>query len=225
MTYEQQMQELENLKRQITSISAIVDSKERQVAMRESQIRQGQLPNNSAQNLQYNMRNALGPMLTPGNIGDVNSVIWPFYFTTDIPDSPIGPNETFETGFSVTQEAAFVFMSFSKAVYLVEGDAPNESWTYLNPDTDLPSAPGLSFTLRDGSSSRQLFNTPMLMDHYGNPRFPTKFPRPVMLLPNQVMQIQFANANPTNLYVPFITAFGYRIRIDEAQKLLSLVYG
>ncbi|NJM09351.1 MAG: hypothetical protein HC883_00165 [Bdellovibrionaceae bacterium] len=224
MTYEQQLQELENLKRQITSISAIVDSKERQVTLRESQIRQGQFPNTSAQNLQYNMRNSLGPMLTPGNIGDINSVIWPFYFTTDIPLTPLGPNETFQTGFSVTQEAAFIFMSFTKAVYLVEGEDPNDSWTYLDPDAGQPSAPGLSFTLRDGSSSRQLFNTPMLTDHYGHPRWPTKNPRPIMLLPNQVMQIQFDNAHQSNRYVPFITAFGYRMRIDEAQKLLSLVY-
>lgn len=225
MDYNTKMAELNQLKRQVEAISSIVDSKEKQIAYKESLVRQNMLPNNSAQNLEYNMRNALGPMLTPGNIGDINTVIWPFYFSTDIPETPIAPNETFQTGFSVTQEAAFIFMSFSKTVYLVEGEIPNDSWTYLDPDQQMPSAPGLTFTLRDGSSSRQLFNTPMNVDHYGNPRFPTKFPRPVMLLPNQVMQIQFNNTDASNSYVPFITAFGYRIRIDEAQKLLSLVYG
>jgi hypothetical protein len=225
MDFETKLAELQQVQRQVEAITSIVDSKEKNIALRESKLRQGQVPNNSAQNLEYNMRNALGPMLTPGNIGDINSIIWPFYFTTDIPETPIGPNETFQTGFSVTQEAAFIFMSFSKTVYLVEGDVPLDSWTYLNPDSQLPSAPGLTFTLRDGSSSRQLFNTPVNIDHYGNPRFPTKFPRPVMLLPNQVMQIQFNNQNASNKYVPMITAFGYRIRIDAAQKLLSLVYG
>lgn len=225
MTYEQQLAELQNLQRQVSSIQQIVTAKENDISMRESHLRQGQVPNNSAQNLDYNMRNALGPMLTPGNIGDINSVIWPFYFTTDIPDAPLAVGETFQTGFSVTQEAAFIFMSFTKTVYLAEGEDPNQSWTYLDPDQGQPSAPGLFFTLRDGSSSRQLFNTPMAMDNYGNPRFPTKFPRPVMLLPNQVMQIQFTNSNASNLYVPMISAFGYRIRIDEAQKILSLVYG
>lgn len=222
-TYDEKMQQLQDLNDQVNSIAQIVSAKEADIQNRESMLRQNQAPNNSAQNLQYNMRNALGPLLTPGNINDVNAVIWPFYFTTDIPNSSVGPNETFQTGFSVTQEAAFVFMSFTKTIYLAEGDP--ESWTYLDPDTQEPSAPGLSFTLRDGSSSRQLFNSPMAMDNYGNPRFPTKFPRPVMLLPNQVMQIQFINAHATNKYVPFITAFGYRIRIDEAQKILSLVYG
>ena len=239
-TYEQKLQELQQLQRQVQGIAAIVDSKATSLKLRESQLKQGQIglngmpgrmgrgrmgDNNPAANLQSNVANSAGTMLTPGNIGDINSVIWPFYFPTEAPDTPIALNETFQTGFSVTQEAAFIFMSFVKTVYLVEGDAPNDSWTYLDPDQSNPSAPGLVFTLRDGSSSRQLFNTPMNLDHFGNPRFPTKFPRPVMLLPNQVMQIAFTNNNPTNLYVPFITAFGYRIRIDDAQKILSLVYG
>jgi hypothetical protein len=222
--YQTKMNELQALNDQVQGIADIVNSKENSLSIKESQLRQSQMPNNSAQNLQFNMKNDLSPLLTPGNIGDINSVIWPFYFTTDIPSSPVAVNETFQTGFSVTQEAAFIFMSFVKTVYLVECEQPDDSWTYLDPD-DQPSAPGLVFSLRDGSSSRQFFNTPIDIDHYGNPRFPTKFPRPVMLLPNQVMQIAFTNNHPTNLYVPFITAFGYRIRIDQAQKLLSLVYG
>lgn len=225
MDFETQMAQLDTMRKQVVAIQKIVDSKEQAISVQESKLRQGQMPNNSAQNLQFNLSNSLGPLLTPGNIGDINSVIWPFYFTTDRPDSPIDPGQTFLTGYSVTQEAAFIFMSFTKTVYLVEGEDPNESWTYLPPAPFQASAPGLVFTLRDGSSSRQLYNTPTNLDHYGSPRFPTKFPRPVMLLPNQVMQIAFTNTHASNRYVPFITAFGYRIRIDEAQKLLSLVYG
>jgi hypothetical protein len=222
-TVDQSQAQVQTLLTQIQQIQQIVNAKENDVQRRESLLRQGQVPNNSPHNLQYNMRNALGPMLTPGNIGDINSTIWPFYFTTDVPDSSLGPNQTFQTGFSVTQEAAFIFMSFTKTVYLSEGDP--EAWTYLDPDAGQPSAPDLQFTLRDGSSSRQFFNTPMNIDAYGNPRFPSKFPRPIMLLPNQVMQIQFINNHATNNYVPFITTFGYRLRVDDAQKLLSLVYG
>lgn len=224
MDYATKMKELQALNSQVQNIQAIVNSKANQIAIKESLLKQNQMPNDSAQQLEYNMANALGPLLTPGNIGDINSVIWPFYFTTDVPDSPLAANETFQTGFSVTQEAAFIMMSFTKTVYLVEGEEPDESWTWLDPSLQ-PSAPGLVFTLRDGSSSRQLFNTPINIDAYGNPKFPTKFPRPVMLLPNQVMQVAFTNTHPTNVYVPMLTAFGYRIRIDQAQKLLSLVYG
>jgi hypothetical protein len=87
------------------------------------------------------------------------------------------------------------------------------------------SCPGLQFGIRDGSSSRQFFNTPMEINHYGNPRFPTKLPRPIMFLPRQNVQIQFTNTHPTNRYLPVITGFGYRMRIEDAQNFLSLVYG
>lgn len=224
MTYEQQLAYLQKLQQSVTSLSSYLDAKAKSLSIREQQLRQGQMPNNSAQQLDYNLTKSLSPLLTPGNIGDINSVIWPYFFPTDIPDSPLAQDESFPTGFSVTQEAAFIFMSFNKVVYLVEGEDEEESWTYLDPDQGQPSAPGLTFTLRDGSSTRQLFNTPMNIDAYGHPRFVTKFPRPVMLLPNQVMQVTFTNSHPTNRYVPIITAFGYRIRIEEAQKLLSLVY-
>lgn len=223
-TYEEKMRELQSVKQQINQISSIVESKEQTISRQESLLKQRQEPNDSAQQLQFNMKNNLWPLLQPGNIGDINSVIWPFYYTTDTPDSPLAANQTFQTGFSNTQEAAFIFMSYTKTIYLVEGEEPDQSWTYLDP-ANQPSAPGLTFTFRDGSSSRQLFNVPMNMDMYANPRFPTKFPRPIMLLPNQVMQIQFSNSHPTNQYVPKISTFGYRIRIDQAQKLLSLVYG
>lgn len=218
MSYERQLQELEMLRNQVSRLAEFVEGKEGQLKQMESMISQGQAQSNSPQNLQYNLRNSLGPLMTPGNVSDLNSVIWPFYFTTEVPEESIGPNETFQTGFSVTQEAAFIMMSYTKTVYLDD----EGQWGYLNPSNS-PSAPGLQFTFRDGSSSRQLFNSPINIDLYGNPRFPTKWPRPIMLLPNQVMQVQFVNTHPTQSYVPFITAFGYRMRIEEAQKFLSLV--
>lgn len=218
MSYERQLQELEMLRNQVSRLAEFVEGKEGQLKQMESMISQGQAQSNSPQNLQYNLRNSLGPLMTPGNVSDLNSVIWPFYFTTEVPEESIGPNETFQTGFSVTQEAAFIMMSYTKSVYLDD----EGQWGYLNPSNS-PSAPGLQFTFRDGSSSRQLFNSPINIDLYGNPRFPTKWPRPIMLLPNQVMQVQFVNTHPTQSYVPFITAFGYRMRIEEAQKFLSLV--
>jgi hypothetical protein len=224
MDYYTKLAELQKVREQAQNIANIVDSKEKSLAQLESKLRQNQLPLQGPQQLEYNMRNALGPMLMPGNIGDVNSVIWPFYFNTDVPDEPIAANETFQTGFSVTQEAAFIMMSFTKVVYLSSGEDPNQSWGYLDQADSQPSAPGLTFTFRDGSSSRQFFNTPMNIDLYGNPRFPTKFPRPIMFLPNQVVQIAFTNSHPVNEYVPRISVFGYRIRIEDAQRMLSLVY-
>ena len=224
--YQDQMANLQQLQQQVVSLSSLVSSKANSIQQRETLLKQGQLPAMGVQALEKNLRRNLGPMLAPGNVGDINSVIWPYFFTTGNPidiggPGPIGPTQTFQTGFSVTQEAAFVMMSFTKTVYISNGG----SLGYLTPSDEAPSAPGLTFTITDGSSSRQFFNSPMKMDMYGNPRFPTKWPRPIMFLPNQNVQVSFANAHPVNSYVPLITAFGYRIRMEAAQSLLGLVYG
>lgn len=223
-TYEQQLQILNNLRNQVSSIKNIVDKKADTLVQREALIRQGQVPMNNARDLGRNLQRNLGPMLAPGNVGDINKIIWPFYFSTEIPENSLGQNETFQTGFSVTQEASFILMSLTKTVYIET--APNE-FIYADPNetsTAVNSCPGLQFTLRDGSSSRQFFNFPMEIGHYGNPRFPTKLPRPIMFLPNQNVQIAFTNTHPTNKYLPIITGFGYRMRVEDAQKFLSLVY-
>lgn len=225
MSYENQLKILNTLRNQVTGIKNIVDSKANTLAAKESQIRQLQAPMNNARDLERNLQRNVGPMLAPGNVGDINKIIWPFYFTTDLPAESLAQNEVFQTGFSVTQEAAFVMMSITKTVYL-END-PNE-FIYADPNDSTVaanSAPGLQFTLRDGSSSRQFYNMPMDISHYGNPRFPTKLPRPIMFLPNQNVQIAFTNTHESNLYLPSITVFGYRMRVDDAQNFLSLVYG
>ena len=225
MTYEQQLQMLNTLRNQVTNIQSIVNSKANSLSVRESQVRQSNLPSTDARSLERNLQKNLGPMLAPGNVGDINKIIWPFYFSTDIPSEALGANETFQTGFSVTQEASFVLMSLTKTVYLEV--SPGE-FIYADPNdytVAANSAPGLQFTIRDGSSSRQFFNSPMELAHYGNPRFPTKLPRPIMFLPNQNVQIAFTNTHATNRYLPVITGFGYRMRVEDAQNFLSLVYG
>lgn len=224
MSYEQELKNLVKLRNQVKDIQQIVNSKAKNLQTLESQLRQSQLPVSNARDMERNMHKNLGPLLTPGNLGDINRVIWPFFFTTDTPEESIGQNQTFQTGFSVTQEAAFILMSFTKTVYL---ETDENEFTYADPnDSSIANnlCPGLTFTLRDGSSSRQLFNTPIEMGHYGNPRFPTILPRPIMFLPNQNVQIAFTNTHPTNLYLPKITCFGYRIRVEDAQNFLGLVY-
>jgi hypothetical protein len=225
MSFEEKLAYMQKLQGQVVSLANMVGAKEKNLAEKESQIRQGQIPNNGPQDLEKNMRRNLGPMLAPGNLGDINKVIWPYYFSTEVPDAGISLDQTFQTGFSVTQEAAFIMMSFTKTVYVDNGAG---NWVYLNPNDEsniINQAPNLTFTMRDGSSSRQFYNQPMQMQNYGNPRFPTKLPRPIMLLPNQVMQVSFVNSHPSVSYVPMMTFFGYRMRIEDAQNFLSLVYG
>lgn len=221
MNFETKAQMLLKLRNQVQNLSEMLNSREKALQVKESRVKQGLLENSNVRNLETNLNNVMSPYQAPGNVGDINKTVWPFFFTTNTPSDALGQNETFQTGFSVTQEAAFIFTSFTKCVYL----ANNNSWGYLDPNTTFPNAPGLTFTLRDGSSSRQFFDRAIDLDQYGNPRFPTKFPKPVMLLPNQVMQISFFNSHPTNEYVPFITALGVRVRVEDSQRILSLIYG
>jgi len=227
--YNSKMAELQKLRSQCSSLTQFVQAKSNQLDQMESRMKQNMQRNVNARSLESNLSQTLGPMFAPGNLGDLNKIIWPYYFSTEIPSFSIGPNETFQTGFSVTQEASFIWMSFTKAVYLETPDGAGVQWTYLNPNQQTGPgvgnfAPGLTFSLRDGSSSRQFMNTPMNMGAYGNPRFPTKFPISMMLMPNQVMQVQFQNSHPENTYVPFLTSFGYRMRIEDSERFLSLVY-
>jgi len=227
MSYEEKMAAIQKLRGQVSSMANMVEAKERNLSNKESLLRQGQIPTDNPRDVEKNMMRNLGPMLAPGNLGDINKIIWPFYFTTESPGTPIAPNETFQTGFSVTQEAAFIMMSYTKVVYNAGTlAAPAAVWTYADPNTNtlINRSPGLVYTLRDGSSARQLFNSAIELGHHGNPRFPTKWPRPIMFLPNQVIQIAFTNTDPQNLYVPFITGFGYRMRVEDAQNFLSLIY-
>lgn len=226
--YDQKLADVQRLRNQTANIARIVDEKERDVRYRESISRQEQVPTTDAYSLEKNLATRLGP-LAPGNTGDINKVIWPYYFTTEdmlATEIPLAFNETFQTAFSITQEAAFVMMAWMKTVCLTQAD-PTLQWRVLNPNDEtslLDSAPGLQFVFRDASSSRQYNNLPANIAAYGNPRFPTKLPRPIILLPNQVMQVQFTNTHPTNTYIPKMTAFGYRIRIEDAQQILGLVY-
>jgi len=54
------------------------------------------------------------------------------------------------------------------------------------------------------------------MDALGSPQFPTVLPSPQMILPNANIQVNFS-LGPTYdaVYVPFVTFFGYRMRIDQ----------
>lgn len=224
MSYEQKCLELRAKRERYDKIKDIVISKEKNLKMLESQLRQGQLMTEDARDLERNLFKNLGP-LAPGNVGEINRVIWPFWFTTDLPNNEgIALDESFQTQFSVTLEASFIIMAIAKTVYQTNV----EPWNYLDPNEDglLGRAPGLSFTLRDSSSQRQFFgNEPVAMGHIGNPRFPTVLPRPMLLLPNQMMEIQFMNDHASNVYFPTLSFFGYRLRLENAQQILSTVSG
>jgi hypothetical protein len=176
---------------------------------------------NSAKGLEQVVDEVIPNGLIPGNVGAINRIIWPFWFTFSAPELP--PNVTSQGFTTITQEAAFVWMAYTKSVFTVNAGV----YTYVDPEQAGAngSTYGLKFSVRDSQSTRVFHNTPLDMDMIGSPQYPSVLPTPMMFLPNSNIEITYANENATTTYVPFITFFGYRIRIDNAQDLLSTVVG
>jgi hypothetical protein len=159
----------------------------------------------------------------PGNIGDINQVIWPFMFLFESPD--IAPGQSLTTSFSVSQEAGFLWRSTSAQVFRKTGP----DYSYIDPflaDESINSANGLVFGFKDAQSSRE-FNGRALQDisTLGNANFPSVYPSTIFLLPNQTMQIILSNQNATETFKGFVTVTGYRVRVPNAQQILSTVTG
>lgn len=185
-------------------------------------LRQGLLPTSKASNVKTNLGNALPPEMRPGNIGELNKVIWPFYFPCS--RVTLAPGQSMRGSFTVTQEAAFVMTSLTKVVHrTVEGLT-----SYIDPrnfNTEVGGANDLVFTMRDASSSRNFNSLPMELDHIGDPWNPSPFPTPMLVRENGTIEFQFTNNSLDQTYSAVITAFGYRVRIAQFEKLLSQVTG
>lgn len=185
--------------------------------------RQGLVKQTGASSLKQNLDRSLPQNMRPGNVGSINRVFWPFWFTFTAPT--LTPNSASQGFTTITQEAAFVLMSYSKAVY--KKTAGPTQYTYIDPND--PSASGavdgLKFTLKDSSSTRVFHNSPIEIDQIGHPEFPSVLPTPILFLPNATIEITYNNDHPTDTFVPFVTLFGYRVRIEDAQALLGTVVG
>jgi hypothetical protein len=197
----------------------------RNIRMRQEMMRQQNArPINNARDLNNHMK-SLPPSMRPGNVGAINDVIWPFWFTGTAPE--MAPNTSATSFTTITQEAAFVMMAYTKAVYLRSGAPGSYVYTFVDSldESAAGQADGLSFTIKDSGSTRTFHNKPLEIDQVGGGEFPSVLPTPIMFLPNSNIEIAYQNNHAANTYVPFITFFGYRVRVDEAQKLLSTVTG
>ena len=162
-----------------------------------------------------------------GSIGDLGKVIWPFWFTFTSPQ--LAPNTGSNAFVTTTLEAAFVLMKMTQVVFTrVANVAPNYTYNAINTNSAneaLNSAHDLQMSLRDAQSSRVFFGTAQEIGFIGNGQFPTIFPTPQLFLPNSTIECVYQNNHASNTYVPFITMFGYRVRIDDADELLSTITG
>ena len=189
--------------------------------MKQNLMRQhGSRPIENARGLANHMRQ-LPAAMRPGNVGAINRVIWPFRFTGTAPE--LSPGGTSAQSFTtITQEAAFVMMAYTKAVYKRSGVAGSYVYTFVDSldESAAGQVDGLSFTMKDSASTRTFHNKPMEIDHVGGGEFPSVLPTPIMFLPNSTIELTYQNNHATDTLVPFITFFGYRVRLDEAQSLL-----
>lgn len=180
--------------------------------------------NNSATDLYRNIKRGVPSRLMPGNVGDINNIIWPFWFTFTAPE--LAPNQTATGSYSVTQEAAFIAMAYTKVVF--KKTTGPTVYTAIDPAQEDPAtgeANGLKFQFRDAQSTRVFAKTVVPLDAFGDPRFPSVFQTPIMFLPNSTVECVYSNSDAAATYVPWITMFGYRVRLANAEQILSLIEG
>jgi hypothetical protein len=162
------------------------------------------------------------PNLQAGDIKDINKIIWPFYFTT--PYLQINPESTESRFISITQEAAFVWTHQVRTVFKkVSIGGGDFEWNYINPAEDDGIVEGLEFSVTDAQSSRTFHHNPISINHAGYAQEPEKLETPMMIAPNNNLEIKFYN-NSSNIYIPFITFYGYRVRLEDSQDILSYVH-
>lgn len=175
------------------------------------------------------LKNALPARMMAGNIGNINSVVWPFWFTFS--SAALQPNNGVNVTFTVTQEAAFVMMALTKVVFIRTGaGVPLDPFIYtainaLQPNEAQANANDLTMTMRDAQSSRTFFSLPQAVDEIGCAEFASVLPTPQLVLPNSTIECIYTNNHASRVYVPFVTAFGYRVRLADAANILSTITG
>lgn len=199
------------------------------VKQAEMDLRSDHIYNDSARAMQYNLSLSSRSVMMPGNVGDINQVIWPFWFTARdaVGAAPVlVPGASSLSSFTVTQEAAFVIMEITAQVF-IEDDQNAGQFEYADPAQ--PDGSGkvnnLSYILKDSSSSRVFNEQATDINTMGYWEWPTKMKPPMLLLPNSNFEVVLSNEDADNTYAVLMTFFGYRIRIDKAQELLSTVVG
>ena len=147
--------------------------------------------------------------LVAGNIGDINSLIWPFIFTTQIGNIDIPyvlAGETKQANITITQEAPFNWIYYTKTVFkITDAEDPAATYTYIDPSNSAnPICPGLKFTIRDSQSGQQFTDQPIPLDRIGQCKDPSILPSPKMLLNNSNTEIVIYNTSASDDYAVFI---------------------
>lgn len=226
---ELEAQEIEKVKQSITQVKNTISNlrKRRQALSSQPVFRQGQ-------GLHQAMATFLPQQLVPQNVGGLNTVAWQFQFTTDFDLKTTKPwiDQVAATGngaissftrqtqsFQVTQEAAFLMMGIMR---------------HANDYNDAGDLGPLTFEFRDAQSSRFFNNEPTPIQMFGQKGYMQYMAVPMILMPNAKFEItlgcnldegvtQQVPADASGVHR--CTMMGYRVRVADAEKVLSSIFG
>jgi hypothetical protein len=215
----QDLQEANAQIEQLLSVREDLRNEERSLRARAQTL--ASQPQVKKQNLRQALGSYLPPGLMPGNVGSLNSVVWPFWFTVDFDfgtDYTLVGGTTNQTqNFQVTQEAAILLVACARQAdnYDLSG--------HLGP---------WNITIRDNQSSRQFNDTPVPIQQISYAAgLPTKLPTAMLLMPNASISVVMTTWLPQGVSMPTtgpthqqFSFFGYRVRIEDSDKVMSSVF-
>lgn len=172
--------------------------------------------------------------IKPLNIGKINEVMWPYVYVT--PSIVVVSGSSVSTSVTISQESAFVVTDikgymqsgFRQSTPLVDffGEVYNPYNSFPLPQ----NGSNVSFIIKDAQSSRIFMNEPIEIGytmHNEKPFFST----PQFFLPTSTIEVTFfaktgtTGPNTYMYHIPKLCFIGYRVRVDEAKKILSTVKG
>jgi len=168
--------------------------------------------------LKKSLKDYLPPHMVPGNVGGYNKVTWPFWFQMqfDLGTNPTYSSATRSTSsFQVTNEAAFLLMSISR-----------KSYSYSTAGELAP----LQIEIRDRQSSRQFNDKPIPMQMIGVKSRPSVLPTPMLIMPNAFIDVTLSSWLTSSMATTGsgkfqFSFFGFRVRVEDADKVLGTIFG
>lgn len=168
------------------------------------------------QQVESNFRKFLPESHVPGNIGGLNRVAWKFYYQVNFDfgdDAVVNDKTSLSQEFQVSQEAAFILMGVSR-------DCGSQVTEF---------APW-SIEFKDRQSSRVLMDRPIPYQMLGTRSKFLVLTTPFLIMPNAKFETAMRGTTSYDLTLTGenkhqITFFGYRVRIEDADKVLSSVFG
>lgn len=169
--------------------------------------------------LQEEVRSLTGE-LVPNGIKDISKIIWPYQFSTGMMEtSPT--KKTDNANITNSNRAGFVINKIQATVFEVlsaDGDPLDLKYIDLQSSDDLIH----DLYVRFSNSSDRYFSSEFFhISHLGNARFFTRMISNPFLQPNTNFTVEIASKSSTKKYRTNISLLGYRLDIENGEKILS----